>query len=131
MSDKLKGPWDREDDTMGGLAGAGGAAGWRPEPDPKEVVDAVFTYLYNRSHLAVVLDVFRAEQRTVEDLVPAYVRENLSRLESSVARFYGHLDDKNQRRFVELALAHSRGKEPATSAAKVAEYVAPVFDKER
>ena len=93
--------------------------------DAKEVVDAVFTYLYHRSHLAIVLDVFRAEERTIDDLVPEYVAENVQRLGSSVARFYGHLDDGNQQRFVDLALEwkRNRGQYPETSGAKVSEYV--------
>ena len=93
--------------------------------DAKQVVDAVFTYLYNRSQLAIVLDVFCAEYRSPDDLLPAYVAENVQRLARSVASFYGHLDDDNQQRFVDLALAwkRDRGAYPVTSSAKISQYV--------
>lgn len=91
-----------------------------PSDYEKSVVDAVFRYLYNRSNLAIVLDVFRAEERTLDDLVPEYVAEKVERLDRSACDFYGGLDDGNQRRFVELALGFETGH--ATSQAKIIEY---------
>ena len=95
--------------------------------DPKEVVDAVFAYLYNRSHLAIVLDVFRAEHRTIQDLVPEYVAEKVAALSQSMPHFYSALDDENERRFVELALGYARGKAPATGDEKIGEYLKVLY----
>lgn len=93
-----------------------------------ETAHAIFYYLYNRSALGIVLDVFRAEERGLDSLHPSYVEEKLRKLAKSPATFYGYLDEENSKRFVDLAVKFFHG-EVATSNARVAEYAEVLFAK--